>query len=243
MIISSIRHGRRRWWLGGAAATGVLLAWGVAVLVDHGGDPATGRHPASPSLHGAGWGPVAAQEPAAPVDGAGAASLPTPMPVTGRIGPVGSWHVQSFRVDARGELRVDAATLKTLEQVTAFNGADEAVHAVENASRGLPEPARRQALELVRKYGQYESAMRQVVNPEYAPGSVEDMAQQFKALQALRQDEFGQGAHQGLFGEQEVVTARLIQLMQEDAEPHAPLEEKAARAQARLSAERITSGS
>ena len=87
------------------------------------------------------------------------------------------------------------------------------------------------------------SALRQAVNPSQAPGSVDEMSAQFKAMQALRQDQFGEGVAQRLFSDQEAITARLIQLMQEDAEPQASLEEKAARAQARLSAERMTRGS
>lgn len=246
MIISSTRKSRRAWWLGGAAMAGVLMAWGVAALTDHGGDPATGRHPASPSLHGAGWGPVAADEPAAPVDAGAQGALPVPTPVTGSIGPVGAmghWHVQPFRADAQGQLVLDAGTLRTLEQVHAFSGPEGAARGAEDASGALPDKARRQAVELAQQYGRYESALRQAVNPSQAPGSVEDMAVQFKAMQALRQEQFGDGTAQRLFSEQEAITARLIQLMQEDAEPQASLEDKAARAQARLSAERTPTGS
>jgi hypothetical protein len=245
MIISTTRMGRRAWWLGGAVAASAALAWGVFAVAHHGGDSTTGRHPASPSLHGAGWGPVAAQGDAAPVGGAASAvpALPAPMPITGAIGPVGSWHVQPFRVDARGDLVLDAATLRTLEQVHAFSEPDGVDRAAEDVAATLPEQARRQAAELARRYARYESALRQAVNPSQAPGSVDEMSAQFKAMQALRQDQFGGGAAQQLFGEQEAITARLIQLMQEDAEPQAPLEDKAARAQARLSAERMASGS
>ncbi|MFY9477568.1 MAG: lipase secretion chaperone [Aquabacterium sp.] len=245
MIISTTRKSRRAWWLGGAVAASAVLAWGVIALADRGGDSANRRHPASPSLHGAGWGRVAAQGDAAPVGGSASAAqaLPTPMPIAGAIGPVGTWHVQPFRADAQGQLVLDAGTQRTLEQVHAFNGADELVHAAEDAAGTLPEKARRQAVELAQQYGRYDAALRQAVNPSQSPGSVDDMAAQFKAMQALRQEQFGAGAAQRLFGEQEAITVRLIQLMQEDAEPQASLEEKAARAQARLSAERMTRGS
>lgn len=241
MIISSTRKGRRAVWLGGAVAASAMLAWGVFALADHGGDSANGRHPASPSLHGAGWGPVAAQGDAAPVGGAASAAqtLPTPMPITGAIGPVGTWHVQPFRVDAKGDLVLDGSTLRTLEQVHAFHDADGA----DDATTNLPEQARRQAADLARQYARYESALRQAVNPSQAPGSVDEMSAQFKAMQALRQDQFGESVAQRLFSDQEAITARLIQLMQEDAEPQASLEEKAARAQARLSVERTAAGS
>ena len=241
MIISSNRQGRRAWWLGGATVAGAMLAWGVVALTDHGGDSATGRPPASPSLHGAGWGPVAAQEPAAPVDGGAQGTLP--VPVTGTIGPVGNWHVQPFRADAQGQLVLDASTQRTLEQVHAFNGPEDLAHAAEDAAGTLPEKARRQAVELTQQYARYESTLRLAVNPAQAPDSVDEMAAQFKAMQALRQEQFGDGAAKRLFGEQEAITARLIQLMQEDAEPQASLEDKAARAQAKLSAERTAAGS
>lgn len=241
MIISSTRKDRRAWWFSGAVAASAVLAWVVFAVADHGGDSANGRHPASPSLHGAGWGPVAAQGDAAPVDGAASAAqaLPTPMPINGSIGPVGTWHVQPFRVDAKGDLVLDGTTLRTLEQVHAFHEPDGA----DDVTANLPEQARRQATDLARQYARYESALRQAVNPSQAPGSVDEMSAQFKAMQTLRQDQFGEGVAQRLFSEQEAITARLIQLMQEDAEPQASLEDKAARAQAKLSAERTATGS
>ena len=243
MIISSTRKSRRVWWLGAALSAGVLLAWGVGALVDHGGDPATVRSPASPSLHGAGWGAVAAQEPAAPVDAAVQGAMPLPTPINGIIGPVGNWHVQPFKVDAQGHLVLDAATLRTLEQVTAFNGPQELAGAAADAAAGLPEQARQQAVELARKYERYEAALRQAVNPSMEAGSVDEVAAQFQAMKALRQEQFGEPVARGLFTDQEAITDRLIQLMQADGEPHASLEDKAARAQARLSAERAAAGS
>ncbi|WP_158622796.1 lipase secretion chaperone [Aquabacterium soli] len=243
MIISSTRKSRRVWWLGGALSAGVLLAWGVGALIDHGGDPATGRHPASPSLHGAGWGTVAGQEPAAPVDAAVPGMMPVPTPINGVIGPVGNWHVQPFKADAQGQLVINATTLRTLEQVTAFNGTQELASAAADAATGLPEQARQQAVELARKYERYEAALHQAVSPSLEAGSVDEMAAQFQAMRALRQEQFGEAMARGLFADQEAITGRLIQLMQGDAEPHASLEDKAARAQARLSAERMAAGS
>ena len=243
MIISSTRKSHRVWWLGGALSAGVVLAWGVSVLADHGGDPATERPPASPSLHGAGWGAVAAQEPAAPVDAAVQGGMPMPTPIGGVIGPVGNWHVQPFKVDAQGHLVLNATTLRTLEQVTAFNGPQELTGAAADAANGLPDQARQRAVELARQYERYEAALRQTVNPTMEAGSVDDMAAQFQAMKALRQEQFGEQVARGLFADQEAITERLIQLMQSDGEPQASLEDKAARAQARLSAERAATGS
>lgn len=240
MIISSTRTGRRWWRLAGVGASGALLAWAVLALIDHGGGAGDGRRPASPSLHGAGQGPVVARGGVAPVDAGARGELPAPTPVTGAIGPVGTWHVQAFRADGQGRLVLDGRTLRTLEQVHAFNGPDGAPRAAEDAAGSLPAQARQQAVELARQYGRYDAALRQTVNPDQAPTSVDDMVSQFKAMQALRQEQFGADVAQRLFGEQEAVTARLLQLMQEDAQPQDSLEDKAARAQARLAAERMT---
>ena len=169
--------------------------------------------------------------------------MPVPTPISGVIGPVGNWHVQPFKADAQGQLVVNASTLRTLEQVTAFNGAQELAGAAADAAAGLPEQARQQAVDLARRYERYEAALRQTVNPSMEVGSVEEMTAQFQAMKAMRQDQFGEPVARGLFADQEAITERLIQLMQGDAEPHASMEDKAARAQARLSAERAGAGS
>lgn len=244
MIISTTRkHLQGPWLIGGAVAAGVLGAWWVASVVALGGGGEPPPLQPSATLAANTAGPPAAARPQPPSAGqAPTARGLAPSPVWWGVGAetVLPWSAQAFRADAQGRLVVDAGTLRTLEQVVAFSPADGVERsALETAAaQRLPEPARAQAVELARRFDRYEVALRQTVSPQHAPASVDEVSAHFQAIQALRREQFGDGVAGQLFGEEEAVTARLIQLMQEDAAAQDPLEAKAMRAQARLSAER-----
>lgn len=233
-----------------ATVVGVLGAWWVAGMVSLGGggdtSPTSSSTPSASPDRGSGTGPVVAPRgPGSPTDMAASSTAQTPAWMSIGSDASVTWSAQPFRVDKQGQLIVDAGTLRTLEQVMAFSAADGVQRAALEtaAATRLPEAARRQAVELAERFDGYDAALKQAVSPQHAPASVDEMAAQFKAMQALRRERFGEGTAQQLFGDDEAVTARLIELMQQDPEPQDTLEAKALRAQARLSAERAQQGS
>ncbi len=156
----------------------------------------------------------------------------------GDEGPVRIGTVKPFRSDASGALVLDADTVVTLEQLVAFSTPDRFVALAREAAAGLPASVQAQALELAQRFDRYQEAVRQRIQSEQVPTTVDDMARDLQALQVMRHDHFGAQAALQMFGDQEAVTARLIELMRQDAQFDAPLEERAMRAQARLLAER-----
>ena len=132
---------------------------------------------------------------------------------------------------------IDADTLRTLEQVMVFQDAQGLAHKARRVASALPPALQDQAAELAERYGRYDQARRMAVSPDQAPTSVAQMQAQFETLQALQREHFGPQVSRQLFGEDDAVTARLLQYMAEDADGSASLEDKAARAQARYTAE------
>jgi len=143
-----------------------------------------------------------------------------------------------FRVDASGALALDGDTVVTLEQLVAFSTPEQLPALAKEASAGLPPALQAQALDLAQRFDRYQSAVHQRIQPAQPPSTVDDLARDLQALQVMRHDHFGAQAALQLFGDQEAVTARLIELMMQDTQADAPLEERAMRAQARLLAER-----
>lgn len=156
----------------------------------------------------------------------------------GEDGPVRIGTVKPFRLDASGALVLDADTVVTLEQLIAFSTPEQLPALVREATAGLSPAQQAQALELAQRFDRYQEAVRQRVPADQAPLTVDDMARDLQALQVMRHDHFGAPAALQLFGDQEAITARLIELMTQDTQADAPLEERAIRAQSRLLAER-----
>ena len=136
-----------------------------------------------------------------------------------------------------GRLVIDASTLRTLEQVLIFQDGQGAGQKAREVAHNLPPELRTQAAELAERYAQFDQARRMAVSPDQAPASLAQMQSQFDAVQALQREHFGQDVAQQLFGEDDAVTARLLQFMAEDTDPTASLQDKAMRAQARYSAD------
>jgi hypothetical protein len=132
-----------------------------------------------------------------------------------------------------GQLVIDAGTLRTLEQVLVFRDTQTLAQKARSVATALPPALQAQAAELAERYGRYDQARRMAVSPDQAPTSVAQMQAQFDTLQALQREHFGPQVAQQLFGDDDAVTARLLQYMAEDTDASASLEDKAARAQAR----------
>lgn len=156
----------------------------------------------------------------------------------GEDGPVRIGTVKPFLTDASGALALDADTVVTLEQLVAFSTPEQFNALAREAAANLPPPAQAQALDLAQRFDRYQEAVRQRIQSAQSPTTVDDMARDLQALQVMRHDHFGAQAALQLFGDQEAVTARLIELMTQDTQVDAPLQERAMRAQARFLVER-----
>lgn len=143
-----------------------------------------------------------------------------------------------FESDAQGRLVVDARVRLAVESLVALTPADQLAGAVERELQGLPPPAAAAARELVQRYDQYQAAQRTAFPPGAAPLVPEQGLAELDTLVALRSSYFGAEAARRMFGEEEAVARRLLQLMAEDRAGTLSMEQKAARAQQRFDEER-----
>lgn len=187
------------------------------------------------------------QQATATTAGTGTPAVPVPAaPATAPAGPLLDPDTLTlkpatrpmFRADARGGLVHDEHTRVQVEKLLALYSPDEALQRLDAATATLPAAAAAQARELVQRYESYQQAQRQTFAPSVAPLVPEDGLAQLQTLQAMRSSHFGAERAQQLFGQEEAVTRRLLQLMQQETDTRLSMEEKAMRAQARYDQER-----
>lgn len=236
-MIISITSRRGPWARWALALLGLLgLVWMSLVLVGwlgrcSGDDPPIANRPTARPTAPDRW-----IQPGVPVGPQEAVGTITQRPGDG--GPIRIGSVKPFRADASGALTLDADTVVTLEQLVAFSTPEQFGALAREAAASLPPALQAQALDLAQRFERYQEAVRQRIQSAQAPTTVDEMARDLQALQVMRHDHFGAQAALQLFGDQEAVTARLIELMTQDTQVDAPLQERAMRAQARFLAER-----
>lgn len=143
-----------------------------------------------------------------------------------------------FRADAQGRLVLDATTRLRTEALLALHPG-EALHARTEAELAdLPAAAAARARELMSQMQAYQAAQRINFPPSEAPLVPEEGLTQLAALQAMRATHFGAEAAQQMFGEDDAVTRRLLELMRDEQSTLLSMEQKAMRAQARYDIER-----
>lgn len=147
-----------------------------------------------------------------------------------------------FKLDATGQLALDERTRLGVESLVALTAPEQMHTALESHVQGLPPEAAAAAREFVSQYVGYVDAQRSTYPPGRAPLVPEEGLAELAGLQALRESYFGREAAQRMYGEEDAVARRLLELMREDPVPDAPMEIKAMRAQARYDAERDSSG-
>lgn len=221
-----------RWamWLALAAvpATMALAAWWPAK---------PGAEPAA-AVSAAGTGLATAQAPVGAPAGAAPPQAAAAQPPTAAPAPVRRSATGVFESDASGRLVVDERMRLAVEAMVALNPAEALPALVEAEVQGLPQATAAAARELVLRYDGYQKAQRAAFPPGVAPLVPEDAMAQLDALVALRGSWFGAEAARRMFGADEAVTRRLLQLMAEDRSTALSMEQKAMRAQLRYDQER-----
>lgn len=219
-------------WLGWAAATlaAGILAW-IALRSEGSADPVqapTGANGPRSDLRW--WGNAelgSAPEPAATVS--------APVPAVAPVAAMASDGL--FRLDEHGQLQLDERTRLEFERLLALHDPAQLEQQLETHLAGLPPQAVAAARQLVQQYAGYADAQKRSYPPGNAPLVAEEGLAELEGLKALRASYFGREAAQRMFAEEEAIARRLLELMRDDPVPHAPMEEKAMRAQVRLDEE------
>lgn len=143
-----------------------------------------------------------------------------------------------FAIDQAGNLVLDEPMRLRLENLVVLTPEDQLAAKVEAQVAQLPPKAAAAARELVSRYEGYMTAQKLSPSSVQAPLLPQEGLAELAELRSLRRSYFGQAAAQRLFGEEEQVVQRLLELMMDDPVPDAPMAEKAVRAQARYDQER-----
>lgn len=143
-----------------------------------------------------------------------------------------------FAVDLAGNLVLDEPMRLRLENLVVLTPEDQLAARVDAQVAQLPPSAAAAARELVSRYEGYMTAQKLSPSSAQAPLLPQEGLAELAELRALRRSYFGQAVAQRLFGQEEQVVQRLLELMMEDPVPDAPMAEKAVRAQARYDEER-----
>ncbi len=178
---------------------------------------------------GSAQGPASAPAPVSPASEA----APAPVPGARSAGGV-------FESDASGQLIVDERMRLAVEAMAGLNPADALPDLISAEVQGLPAPAAAQARELAQRLDAYQTAARVMFPPGQAPLVPQEGLAELDNLVSLRNSYFGAEAARRMFGADEAVTRRLLQLMAADTASTLSMEDKAMRAQARYDQERAS---
>ena len=138
---------------------------------------------------------------------------------------------KTFRVNASGRLVLDEQTRLNMEALFARSEREQLTEAKQQAIEPLPAAASAQAAELLEHYDNYQQAQRQAYPPGVAPSTEEAALAELDGLHALRVAHFGQVIARALYGEEEAVSRKLVELMRLEKDQSLTMEEKAVRAQ------------
>lgn len=224
----------RRPWLWGVVGVACVLGGAWALRDSDGAGAGRATAPGPSAKNDMAWWnhPTLGTEEASPPVPSPAAA--TPMPA----GPEEATGDGLFRLDGAGKLALDERTRLGVESLVALTAPEQLQDALQAQLTGLPPEAAAAARDLVSRYEGYVDAQKRSFPAGQAPLVPEEGLAELAGLQALRDSYFGRDAAQRMFGEEDAVARRLLELMRDDPLPHAPMEDKAERAQARYDAER-----
>jgi lipase chaperone protein len=145
--------------------------------------------------------------------------------------PVAQTNDQTFHINPSGRLLIDQETRLNMEALFARTDRERLEEAKQEATEPLPAAAREQAVELLDHYDNYQQAQKQAYPPGNAPATEEAALAELDGLHALRVAHFGPVVARALYGEEEAVSRRLVELMRLEKDQSLTVEEKAERAQ------------
>ncbi len=185
---------------------------------------------ADPSLsqasHGLGrWFASQAQVAVAEASAQAASNVGEPKP----FNPLDTTELPTFRATPQGKLVIDVQTRNDVERMVALFADDHGQQRLALQSVDLPEQAQRELRDLYQRYLQYSQAVTQSI-PQ-GQGTLDEATQQLKILHALRAQYFGADQAETMFGAEETTADKLIELMRQQTDPKASLEERVIQAQ------------
>ena len=145
--------------------------------------------------------------------------------------PVAKTNDKTFHITASGRLLIDEEARLNMEALFARTDRDHLEEAKQEAIEPLPAAAREQAVEVLEHYDNYQQAQKQAYPPGVAPATAEAALAELEGLHALRVAHFGPIVARAMYGGEETVTRRLIELMRLEKDESLTVEEKAERAQ------------
>lgn len=160
------------------------------------------------------------------------APAPTSAPPPDEPGPIQDEPDKVFSLDATGRVNVDEQTRLNIEAFYARYGGDGLENAKEEIRRSLPPEAAAEAIDLVEKFGNYQTAARQTYPPGVAPPTEDHAIAELDGLHALRVAHFGEGVANAFYGREEKATRALLELMRIEKDQSLTPQEKAERADA-----------
>jgi hypothetical protein len=170
---------------------------------------------------------------------AASSSAQTPQPQTASAPGAGVRSAGGvFEADAAGRLVVDERMRLAVEALVGLHPAEAMPELIAAEVHGLPAEAAAQARELAQRLDAYQAAQRAAFPPGEAPLVPQEGLAELETLVALRTSYFGADSARRMFGADEAVTRRLLQLMAEDTSGSQSMQDKAQRAQARYDRER-----
>jgi hypothetical protein len=209
---------QRLWWM--LAAAGVVAGVAAVVWLQPGTDTA-----ANPSLQqaGPGLGRWFASQPQVAVAEASAQAASN-VGETKPFNPLDTTELPTFRATPQGKLVVDVQTRNDVERMVALFAQDNGLQRLALQSADLPE-----LRDLYQRYVQYSQAVTQSI-PQ-GQGTLDEATQQLKILHALRAQYFGADQAEVMFGDEEATAEKLMDIMRQQTDPKASLEERVIQAQ------------
>lgn len=155
------------------------------------------------------------------------------------VSPLSTMSPPVFAADSRGKLVLDADTHANLEKLLLEENPEALRANLDKAANKLPPQASAELKVLLAQFQQYTKALTHTIPPDYAPETEQERLKLLDQLHALRVSYLGPEAAQGMYGEEEATTRKLIGLMAAQDDPNLSSQQKADRAQEMLSTVRL----
>lgn len=155
------------------------------------------------------------------------------------VSPLSTMSPPVFAADGRGKLVLNADTHANLEKLLLEENPETLRANLDKAANKLPPQATAELKVLLAQFQQYTKALTHTIPPDNAPESEQERLKLLDNLHTLRVSYLGPEATQGMFGEEEATTRKLIGLMAAQDDPNLTSQQRADRAQEMLNTVRL----